>query len=376
MSPSGRHGRHADSALTAAGMPAPGALDRALRVLERPGRAWAALLFAIALVLLALRRVTLGGYPTYLGKYYAMLATDPFHPAADNPVGHRILAPLLSWLLGLRGPYLLYTDLLVVLALLAAAYLWLRGRGHAPLWAVVGASPLALSMVALTTLHYGGYPDTLTYLLVFGAWWARGRLGASCLLFLLAMLSHESAIVLAPWLLIVLAQAGAAGPRGAWRAAAGLAVTLLVFVGLRMLGERLHPGVAYTMGFYLVPLRADPLHWFRESAPHRMLGIATAFNLYWLVPVLAAARLAARGARADAALLLLPIPCALAQLFIAYDVTRMATLAFMSVLLGTEYLLRTDGFRARWWILPLSVANFFIPQLNVAMGVVDRMGPR
>ena len=171
MSPSGRHGRHADSALTAAGMPPPGALDRALRVLERPGRAWAALLFAIALVLLALRRVTLGGYPTYLGKYYAMLATDPFHPAADNPVGHRILAPLLSWLLGLRGPYLLYTDLLVVLALLAAAYLWLRGRGHGPQWAVVGASPLALSMVALTTLHYGGYPDTLTYLLVFGAWW-------------------------------------------------------------------------------------------------------------------------------------------------------------------------------------------------------------
>ena len=124
------------------------------------------------------------------------------------------------------------------------------------------------------------------------------------------------------------------------------------------------------------PLLKDPLHWFRESAPHRALGIAAAFNLYWALPILAALRLALRGQRAEAALLLLPIPCALAQLFIAYDVTRMTTLAFMSVLLGAEYLLRTNGLGARRWLLLLSVANFFIPQVNVAMGVIGAMGPK
>lgn len=69
-------------------------LDRALLALERPGRIWAAALSAVALVALSLWRAPLGLYPTYLGKYYAALATDPFHPAADNPVGHRVLAPL------------------------------------------------------------------------------------------------------------------------------------------------------------------------------------------------------------------------------------------------------------------------------------------
>lgn len=69
-------------------------LDRALLALERPGRIWAAALSAVALVALSLWRAPLGLYPTYLGNYYAALATDPFHPAADNPVGHRMLAPL------------------------------------------------------------------------------------------------------------------------------------------------------------------------------------------------------------------------------------------------------------------------------------------
>jgi hypothetical protein len=307
-----------------------------------------------------------------------MLATDPFHPSVDNPVGHRILAPLLSWAAGLRGPYLLYADLLAVLTLLAAAYLWLRGRNMAPAWAVVVTSTLAFTMVVLTTLHYGGYPDVVTYLFVFLAWWARARLWPACALFLAAMLCHESAIFLTPWLLVTLARsADARDPerRHGWRAACiAMGTTLVVFAAFRLLNERLHPNVAYTIGFYLGPLPQDPLHWFRESAPHRLLGIAAAFNLLWIVPLVAAARMTRRGARAEAALLLLPIPCALAQLFIAYDVTRMATLAFMPVLLGTEYLLRTNGWGARWWIVPLVVANFALPQVNVAMGSIDYMG--
>jgi len=78
----------------------------------------------------------------------------------------------------------------------------------------------------------------------------------------------------------------------------------------------------------------------------------------------------------EAGRLLLPIGCALAQLFLAYDVTRLATLAFPSVLLGVEYLLRTDAWRARAWAPAVLAANLFVPQVNVAMGVIDRMGPR
>lgn len=351
-------------------------LDRALLALERPGRIWAAALSAVALVALSLWRAPLGRYPTYLGKYYAELATDPFHPAADNPVGHRLLAPLLSWSLGLRGELLLVTNLLIVLTLLAAVYLWFRGRDDSPALSLTGTSVLALSMVTLTTLHYGGYTDSLTYLLVFAAYWMRARLWLSCALFLLALTNHEAAVFLAPWWFVILAQAQRPETHGARRAAIAVVLTLGVFVAFRLALERLHPSVSYRMGFYLAPLRDGPLHWFRESTPHRGLGIVQAFNLYWLIPLAAAARMVSRRGWRDAAVLLLPIPCALAQLFIAYDVTRLATLSFMSVLLGAEYLLRTNGWQARYWIVPLSIANFLIPQLNIAMGIVDHMGRR
>jgi len=356
-------GRHARTGRAAA----------ALLVLERPGRAWAALLVGIALVWVALQRVTLGLRPTFLGKDYAQLALDPFHPSADNPVGHRLLAPLVSWAMGLRGPYLLYMNLLATVVLLGAVYLWFRGRGHAPTWAVYGASIAALSMVALTTLHYGGYPDAFTYLLVFGAWLVRRHPAAAAALFLAAMLAHESALFLAPWLGIEIARATGGAHRG-WRAAAAVGAAVVAFSAARVALEAWHPGVSYTFRFYATPLLHDPLHWFRESAGSRGLGIAAAFDLYWLFPALAAARMWVRGHRADAVVLLMPVACALAQLVIAYDTTRMATLAFPSVLLGAEYLLRVDGWAARRWALPLALANFFLPQVNVAMGIVDRMG--
>ncbi len=356
-----------------------GPLDRLPPAIGVPLQILMPALAAAALVLVALRRVSLGGHPTYLGKYYAMLAADPFHPAADNPVGHRILAPLVSWAIGFRGQYLLFTNLLFVLALLVMVFVWLRGRGHGILACLIGTSTLALSMTALTTLHYGGYPDALCYLLVFAAWWARGRPWASCLLFLLAMLAHESAVFLTPWLALEMARRDEGDPapaRRRWAGPAGVAATVLVFLAIRLAMERAHPSVAYTAAFYLGPLASDPLHWFRESAPHRWLGVAAAFNLCWIFAFAAAAHLVSIGRRADAAVLLLPIACALAQLFVAYDVTRLATLAFPSVLLGAEHLLRTDAWRARTWAPALVLASFFVPQVNVAMGVIDRMGPK
>lgn len=350
-------------------------LERMPPAVRAPLELLIAVLAAIALLLLALKRVSLGSYPTYLGKYYAMLATDPFHPTADNPVGHRILAPLVSWMIGWRGPYLLYTNLGFVLLLLAAVFLWMRRRGHGVLQAMLGTSVVAFSMTALTTLHYGGYPDALCYLLVFAAWCARRWWWLACSLFLLAMLAHESTVFLSPWLAVELARPDGERRRGWLRAGGAIAATVLAFFALRIGMEHAHPSVGYTTAFYLAPLMKDPLFWFRESAPHRWLGVAAAFNLCWLFALAAAAHLAVEGKRADAVRLLLPIVCALAQLFVAYDVTRLATLAFPSVLLGIEHLLRTDAWRARTWAPALVLGNFFVPQVNIAMGVIDRMGP-
>jgi hypothetical protein len=237
-----------------------------------------------------------------------------------------------------------------VIVLLAAIYLWFRASGHETWPALVGTSTMAFSTVVLTTLHYGGYPDTMMYLLVFLSWWASASPWASCLLLLLAFLSHEAAVFLAPWLLVVLARRQA--PRaGRWlRSTAWIVATVAVFAGLRWLLGRAHPDTEFSFRYYLDPLLGDPLHWFRVSASHRWLGVLSAFNLFWLFPLLAAVRMVRHREWAEAATLLLPIPLALAQLFLAYDVTRIATLAFMPVLLGVADLLRSNAFAARRWV--------------------------
>src|SRR5262245_10045517 len=86
-------------------------LDRALDVLERPGRVWAAIGISLGLVWLTLLRVSLGLWPTHLGKSYADLSRNPFAPAPGNPVALRILAPLVSYLVGMRGSHILFTNL-------------------------------------------------------------------------------------------------------------------------------------------------------------------------------------------------------------------------------------------------------------------------
>lgn len=348
-------------------------LDRPLLALERRGLAVAAVGVGVSLLLLAMARVDVGLRPTHLGKFYVLLAADPFTPDAGNPVAYRILTPLLSYLVGLRGIRLLITNWILAATLLAAAYAWFRRSGQAPRWSFLGASTLALSMVTLITVRYGGYCDSLTYLLVFLAWWARHRPGLASLLFFLALVNHESAVFLAPWLGFEIA-APPGGGRRLGAAITGIAAALACFVVLRLLQARISPATEYSFTYYLQPLLSDPLHWFRESGGHRLRGVFAAFNLYWVLPLWAASHAWLRGDRRAATSILLPIPCAFAQLLVAYDVTRMTTLAFMSVLLGTEYLLRTRAAGAWAWLLPLSVVNWFIPQVNVAMGVVGKMG--
>jgi hypothetical protein len=350
-----------------------GVLNRFLGALERPGRVWAALGVAIGLTWLTLQRVPIGVRPTYLGKSYAQLAANPFDPDPSNPVALRILAPLVSYLIGLRGAHILYANLIWVIVMLAGVYLWFRAGRHEPWLALVGTSTMAFSMVVLTSLHYGGYPDVFTYLLVFLAYWTSASPWLSCLLFLLALLSHDGAAFLAPWLLVVIARRQAPDATRWLRATAGIVATLVVFAGMRWLLQRAHPLAEYSVRFYLDPLLKDPLSWFRASEKYRWLGVLSAFNLFWVFPLLAAFWKLRRKERADAAMLLLPIPLVLAQLFVAFDVTRLTTLAFMAVLLGVAELLRTNAFAARRWVPWLIVANFFIPQVNVAMGVLDPM---
>jgi hypothetical protein len=103
---------------------------------------------------------------------------------------------------------------------------------------------------------------------------ARGRIVPSSASFLLAALSHEGVLFLTPWLLA--AQARTEPPRGGTRAALGLAVTPIVFFGVRWALERAHPGVAYTFKYYLNAPLQDPLHFIPRV--HVAMGVVDALG--------------------------------------------------------------------------------------------------
>jgi hypothetical protein len=122
-----------------------------------------------------------------------------------------------------------------------------------------------------------------------------------------------------------------------------------------------------------VPLLHDPLYWYRQSLAHQHTGVFAAFSLYWILPIIACLDLIRRHERVNAAVLLLPVFCAYLSLFVAFDVTRMMTLAFPTILIATDYVLRANATQARRWLLILGGLNFLLPQFNVAGSAVDVM---
>ena len=92
---------------------------------NRFGRIPFALLVALLLMILAAIYVRPALETVVLGNAYAELASDPF---SENPnvVGFRILTPLISYVLGLRGQLIIVTNLLFAFAFLAAVYLYFR----------------------------------------------------------------------------------------------------------------------------------------------------------------------------------------------------------------------------------------------------------
>ena len=337
--------------------------------------------------------------PAALGKFYVLLASHPF--AVDkNVVGFRILTPLISWAVGLRGDLLIVTNLVFAALLLGMAYRWFAARCARPGDALLATLALTYSLVTLTTVYYGGYTDSLTYVLLFAMWWWRRRRALFHLFFLLGLLNRESVAFLVPWFAYLTLRE----VKPWWRAALDLALGFGAAFGLYFLfrawisqGQQ----IKYTAGYYLNPLAADPLYWIRKSLSFWWLGWFSVFKLLWVFPVAAGVAAWRAGERQLVYSMLLLTACSFAQMAIAFDSSRMLTMGFLVMVLALEYLLRPaagdapvegaagpdrgepggaadasgpvaeSGVR-RWahWVL---LANLFVPQLFTAGVIVEQM---
>jgi len=309
---------------------------------------------------------------TGFGVTYAKMSENPFVVIPENNLGFRILTPLISYLIGLRGTLIIVTNLILATLLVGLVYQYFRSRSPRPGDAFLGAAVITFSLVTLSTIYYGGYCDSLTYLIVFLMWWLRPRRLIFYMLFFLGLLNHESIAFLAPWFAYLSFKEFSSRRRWLADLAVGFGPSIAIYLMYRAwMSSRAEIG--YSMGHYLVPILEDPLYWLRISYPYQFLGFFTVFKANWIFPVVAMIALWRMRRRDEVFSVVLLICCTAAQLVIAYDSSRMLTLCFMAMIISLERLFAENPFRFREWAGYVVLINLLVPQLFTAKKIVETM---
>jgi energy-coupling factor transporter transmembrane protein EcfT len=128
------------------------------------------------------------------------------------------------------------------------------------------------------------------------------------------------------------------------------------------------------MAAYVAPLRGDPWYWLRRSTPYQLLGFFTVFKVLWVIPCTVVVAVWKRERR-TAWSILLPVLCAALQFLVAYDSSRLFTLAFMSMVVALMVAFREDPAGFRRWAVPLFLVNLMVPQAFTAAKKVVFMVP-
>ncbi len=304
-----------------------------------------------------------------LGRHYAHLSEDFFGNFISSVVSHRFLTPLISYLLGLRGELIIVTNLIFALLLLALVYGYFRKHAPQPGDALLAVIVIAFSLTTLTTIYYGGYTDSLTYVLIFAVWWRRRQRSLFYLFFFLGLLNRESIAFLVPWFAYVRLMES---DNRKWEALELVLSFAFALGGYYLLREwmAVYSVEGFSARFYLEPLLQDPLHWIRQSYKCWAVGLFTIFKALWIFPLMAAVSMWRNGNYRDLFSMFLLMTCASLQLVIAFDTSRMLTMAFPVMILSLVHLMKHNPMRFReraGWIL---ILNLLIPQLYTAKNLI------
>ncbi len=308
---------------------------------------------------------------THAGLWFEKLALDPFHPG-DNIRAHRILTPLISYLLGLRGKLFIVTNLIVAFTFTCIVFRYFRHSAPRPGDALTATAALAFSTVVLVTIGYSGFCDILSYLAIFLMWQWRRNIWLFCVFFAVALFNHENVLYLLPWLFLVRTSGQSEKLRAFGSALVGVAIVTTAYLYFRISIIGSHD-VGLSPTYYIEPLFKDILHWVRHPIQFYWLGWFSVFKAMWIVPVAACYFLWREGRRQQALLIALPVLLASTQLIIAYDTTRMFTLGFMSMVLALEYFFTSPERDIRRWLPGLIGFNLLIPQLYTASNIIELM---
>ncbi|MBN1212501.1 MAG: hypothetical protein JXA92_07975 [candidate division Zixibacteria bacterium] len=346
-------------------------LDAALvRSENKHGRLFWLIKLSFLMVLAACIYTRVSTHCSFLGSQYAELARNPFAFDPANPVGYRLLTPLLSYLVGLRGHGIIVINLIISGVLLAVVYDYFRKTALRPGDAFLAVVTMTFSLTVLTSIHCGGYTDIMTYLLIFLMWRYRKNRVLFYVLFFLGLLNREAVAFLIPWFVFISFETAGKKRFVIIDLILGLSLTLGGYYLYRLWIES-HQTVRFSTTYYLDHLLNDPFKHFLDTFKYHSLGLFSVYQILWVFPLLTiVSRWRERNYRQIISFLLL-IVCAGVQLLVARDTSRMFTLGFMVGPLALEHLFQTDFRNFRNWAFWAVLFNLVVPQVYVAGPVVE-----
>lgn len=354
-----------------AGIPSFQSIDHYLREKEKHRGQWRWGIMLAGILMLALfLYVRPSSHCAYLGQMYAEMASRPFGFNSDNVVPHRILTSLISYLLGLRGQLVIVTNLLFAAGLLYAVYMHFRKIFTQPADSFFAASIIAFSLVTINTVYFGGYNDSLSYLIIFLMWSLVSKRIVFHVLFLLGLFNRESIVFLIPWLAFISLASSQNKRTRTLELAAGFAVSLGLYFWFRH-WLSLQQEISYSLDFYLGSFFDDPFKQLKLQFPTLGLAFFSVFKALWIIPLIAFYKVFRKNEFKLAISMVLLLTCATSQLLIAFDTSRMLTLGYLIMPVSLAYLFRQDEYRIRDWLPAVFVFNLFVPNFFVAAGKIE-----
>jgi hypothetical protein len=342
-------------------------LSNVLEFCERyTGQALTGLVVGIFLLLIAAIYVTPALECVNNGTGFAAISNDPLR-MDDSPFRHRILAPLIAHYLHLRGKAFIYFPLIVTVVFLGSIYTHFRREGHTHLIAFIASSTMAFSGPVLFLLHFQGYTDILTHLLLFWCFALRRSKLVWVVPLALSCLNHEATLFSIPWLVLLRTRYYAKSLlswRGVSRFMFDVGLAALSVVPMFLM-RKFWPlqNAQLAPGFYLSLVKTM----WELVFPYAGIGIFEAFKLFWFIP-LCALYLTKRGEIvATFSVFALMFAAGVGQLFFSHDISRHVGHAFPLVLYAVDLLAkrRVLDTRLAEVLMIVVLLNFFVPQYYI-----------
>ncbi len=345
----------------------PPKLSRALEYCERyVGQLSTGLGVGVILLFLAAIYVTPALGCVNNGTAFAWMSNEPLR-MDDSPFRHRILAPLIAHYLYLRGASFIYFPLLLTVIFLASIYVFFRREGHTRLIAFIASSTMAFSGPVLFLLHFQGYTDILTHLLLFWCFALRRSTLVWVVPLALSSLNHEATLFSIPWIVLLRTRyytSSLFSWRGILRLMFDSGLAALSVVPM-LLMRKFWPlqNAQLAPDFYLSLVKTM----WEMVLPYAGIGIFEAFKLFWFIPLIAI-YFTKRGERLSTfAVFALMFAAGAGQLFFSHDISRHVGHAFPIVLYGLELLSKRKVFDTGLaeLLMAIVLCNFFVPQYYI-----------